>query len=551
MAGSSVATTCSTALLACQDIEDDERPGALIHCLDESGTIDPEKYLLYTEKQNEMEVAEDSSVLAVLEERKRQKHKKPKRKHYRRKKSLAPYYFDENGQMVLLLPRQTVWYLTYVRSPPTGDPKFKKKFRRRFRMPHQEYCRLVDMCKQNDRFSRWVSGRDCVGKKASPIELLVLGALRYLGRGLTFDDLEEYTAIHEETHRVFFHVFIEWGGKVLHPLLVQFPTTADEYARHVPEFATGGLAGAGFSTDATNVILWRCQHNLKQMHMGFKQSHTARSYNLTTNHRREILHTTKGHPSRWNDKTLAMHDVFMTAVHKGTILQDYEFVLMSRVGNSIVEVKYRGAWGLVDNGYHKWACTQAPGKNDLMRKEQRVSEWIESFRKDSECVFGILKGRWRILKTGIRLEGCVPADNIWLTCCALHNWLLKSDGLAEPWDAEIGDNDAEEMEEHAPFALQRLCREQMATFGSRDHELQAIDEAIHDQSVRKRTQEVEEANDNVAVEEDANNEAEVGGAILVNSLSYVEFRKRLVEHFDILHRQGKVKWPVRHSRRNN
>ena len=248
MAGSSVATTCSTALLACQDIEDDERPGALIQCLSESGTIDPEKYLLYTEKQNEMEVAEDSLVLAVLEERKRQKYKKPKRKLYRRKKSLAPYYFDENGQMVVLLPRQTVWYLTYVRSPATGDPKFKKKFRRRFRMPHEEYCRLVDMCKQNDRFSRWVSGRDCVGKKASPIELLVLGALRYLGRGLTFDDLEEYTAIHEETHRVFFHVFIKWGGKVLHPLLVRFPTTADEYARHVPEFATGGLAGAGYST---------------------------------------------------------------------------------------------------------------------------------------------------------------------------------------------------------------------------------------------------------------------------------------------------------------
>ena len=49
-AGSSVATTCSTALLACQDIEDDERPGALIQCLSKSGTIDPEKYLLYTEK---------------------------------------------------------------------------------------------------------------------------------------------------------------------------------------------------------------------------------------------------------------------------------------------------------------------------------------------------------------------------------------------------------------------------------------------------------------------------------------------------------------------
>ncbi len=44
-------------------------------------------------------------------------------------------------------------------------------------------------------------------------------------------------------------------------------------------------------------------------------------------------------------------------------------------------------------------------------------------RKDVECTFGILKGRWRILK----------ADYIWLTCCALHNWLLDIDGMNEIW----------------------------------------------------------------------------------------------------------------------
>ena len=41
-----------------------------------------------------------------------------------------------------------------------------------------------------------------------PLELLVLGSLRYLGRGWTFDDLEEATGISEESHRVFFRRFI-------------------------------------------------------------------------------------------------------------------------------------------------------------------------------------------------------------------------------------------------------------------------------------------------------------------------------------------------------
>ena len=50
-------------------------------------------------------------------------------------------------------------------------------------------------------------------------------------------------------------------------------------------------------------------------------------------------------------------------------------------------------------------------------------------RKDVERTFGILKGRWRILKTGIRLQSLIAVDDVCLTCCALHNMLLNIDGL--------------------------------------------------------------------------------------------------------------------------
>ena len=77
-------------------------------------------------------------------------------------------------------------------------------------------------------------------------------------------------------------------------------------------------------------------------------------------------------------------------------------------------------------------------------------------RKDVECTFGILKGRFRILKTGIRLHGTDAADKIWMTCCALHNWLLEVDGLSEGWESgtrsewegELGDNDTEDIENY-------------------------------------------------------------------------------------------------------
>jgi len=58
-------------------------------------------------------------------------------------------------------------------------------------------------------FDRWRPGKkDATGNEAAPIVLLVLCALRYLGRGWTFDDLTENTAISEEVIRVFFHQFI-------------------------------------------------------------------------------------------------------------------------------------------------------------------------------------------------------------------------------------------------------------------------------------------------------------------------------------------------------
>jgi hypothetical protein len=159
----------------------------------------------------------------------------------------------------------------------------------------------------------------------------------------------------------------------------------------------------------------------------------------------------------------------MSGVHEGRILQDVAFRLFSWVvdaGRSkVVWTQYRGAWGLVDNGCHKWSCKKAPSKTCLLKKEQRLSDWIDSFRKDTECVFGILNGRFRVLKTGIRVDGPESADKIWLTCCALHNCLLEADGLND-WEGEIGLNDMS----YASFALQRLCQTGFQFFGSREHE---------------------------------------------------------------------------------
>ena len=81
-------------------------------------------------------------------------------------------------------------------------------------------------------------------------------------------------------------------------------------------------------------------------------------------------------------------------------------------GDNIV-VKYFGAWLVFDNGDLNQLIVIPPMEKTVYITETRWSEWLESMRKDVECTFGIMKGRFRILKVGIRLHSVKAENNIW------------------------------------------------------------------------------------------------------------------------------------------
>ena len=66
---------------------------------------------------------------------------------------------------------------------------------------------------------------------------------------------------------------------------------------------------------------------------------------------------------------------------------------------NVTTQKYKGVYVVVDNGYLDWSCTVPPFFVTNNIGKIRWSRWVESMRKDVECTFGILKGRWRTLKT--------------------------------------------------------------------------------------------------------------------------------------------------------
>ena len=96
----------------------------------------------------------------------------------------------------------------------------------------------------------------------------------------------------------------------------------------------------------------------------------------------------------------------------------------------------KGPYLICDGGYHKWRCLQCPMKNPDGINVLRFCKMVESMRKDSECTFGILKGRFRILKYGFRYHDSNKIDNVVFSCAILHNMLLRWDGLDE-WERGV------------------------------------------------------------------------------------------------------------------
>ena len=169
----------------------------------------------------------------------------------------------------------------------------------------------------------------------------------------------------------------------------------------------------------------------------------------------------------------------------------------------------------------------APIKNTNSRKQIRFSEYLESTRKDIECAFGILKGRWRVLKTGVRLHGVLKCDQVFFTCLALHNMLIEVDGLSDEglWRGEWGlhDNIADVLN-HVPETILRLLNPDKL----REYDCSVIGSNTEGYQSIKAKQPL--AYSNVPID--------------IKSLSFETFMNELIIHFNICFEKRILKWRV-------
>ena len=202
------------------------------------------------------------------------------------------------------------------------------------------------------------------------------------------------------------------------------------------EYIAAGFPWVIMSLDVVHIRLWGCSANLKQVSTG-KEKFPSRAFELGCNNRRIIVSAKRGFYGSVTDKSIVKFDGAVNSVRGGKY-DGYVYDLYDIEGNVF---SAKGGAILLDNGYLQIPCMMEPSKWASSQWEIKWSEMAESLRKDIECLNGELKSGFGILKYGPRFGDLDLIDDIFLTCCALHNQRKIVSGLDEEYRINLAPPD--------------------------------------------------------------------------------------------------------------
>lgn len=143
------------------------------------------------------------------------------------------------------------------------------------------------------------------------------------------------------------------------------------------------------------------------------------------------------------------------------------------------------------------------------------------------------------MKNGVRLHNASDVDDVWRTCCALHNWLLEADGLNARWErgvnvsdylADMGLHDGPDAGRFVPVVFSRATH-------PRQYDLSGMGPGDDPDYDADSTPAIPNA--------DGAASGSLDGIVRVKDMSQLSFRRKLIEHFAIKWRRREVTWPSR------
>ncbi|CAN0362174.1 unnamed protein product, partial [Pylaiella littoralis] len=292
----------------------------------------------------------------------------------------------------------------------------------RFRVPHAFFLRLVELSREKKWFSD--GGADAAGREGIPVELKVRLKMSLHLDGPPDTRQGQLSLMSKSMAAATFHKFCKNFAKEMFEEHIYLPTGTYQ-DEGMDCYRKLGSTGAIGSTDVTHVRWGMCPFTLGRSFTG-KEGFPILAFEVTVDHAGRAIGITQGFTGATNDKTTVRYDAAVQTIRNNKVCKDREYKLRKADGT---EFTRKGCFLIVDNGYHEWVTPRAPSKYPGDVDDAAFSKMLESVRKDVECFFGILKGRFRILKLRLTYHCREDADNIFFTCCILHDMLHSIDGM--------------------------------------------------------------------------------------------------------------------------
>ena len=251
-------------------------------------------------------------------------------------------------------------------------------------------------------------------------ELLILSALKVLGHHTPFRALTVDTEISREEHRRFFQLFIAKMYSIRDEF-IKFPSTHGEVQCVMQPYLENFLPGCLGSIDVVHVKWSKCPAGDFNRAKG-KEGFPSVAFEVVTGFDRQILGGSSVHFGTRNDQHIVRSDETVNLIRSGWY-RDIEWKFFDAEGKELVD---HGVYFICDGGYLQWPELVCPYKHEpVASKKGYFSSKIESVQKDVECVFGILKKRWKIIDYGIRFRRMDVVEQVFVVCCMFHNFMLS------------------------------------------------------------------------------------------------------------------------------
>ena len=309
----------------------------------------------------------------------------------KRKQRAANLYQYEFGDVF-----ESNWYRKFLR-PEIRDRTYTLssrdrfgEFRGIFRVTLEKIDELVRLFLERGwiKQTRHCSDEERLKVKA---QLLVMGALNVMAYHTPFRVLPSSTDISTSEHRSFFHLFIEKMYSIREEY-VYYPRTPDELQTIMKRYEAKRLPGCGGSIDVVHLKWSNCPAGDRNRCVG-KEGYPTLAFEVISGFDREILGVSSVQFGTRNDKHIVKLDKTVAKI-RDDWYKTMEWEYYDANGNAHTAV---GVYLICDGGYLRWPILICPYKGEKNGSQRGYfSTNLESVRKDVECVFGILKKRWKL-----------------------------------------------------------------------------------------------------------------------------------------------------------